>query len=115
MPRFYWVFFFQAEDGIRDLTVTGVQTCALPICGRARALDSTNMWGPLTTSWIARARGNTVEAARWLYEARKLAQIGRAACRERAEAIGGDGRVKKKRVTLEARSKAYVRAIQNRR
>src|SRR2546427_12641286 len=28
-------FFFQAEDGIRDLTVTGVQTCALPICSRA--------------------------------------------------------------------------------
>src|SRR5256886_6056259 len=33
-------FFFQAEDGIRDLTVTGVQTCALPIlmvlaCARA--------------------------------------------------------------------------------
>src|SRR2546427_8578558 len=27
-------FFFQAEDGIRDLTVTGVQTCALPILGR---------------------------------------------------------------------------------
>src|SRR5207248_5939499 len=25
-------FFFQAEDGIRDRTVTGVQTCALPIC-----------------------------------------------------------------------------------
>src|SRR5579871_2139132 len=25
-------FFFQAEDGIRDLYVTGVQTCALPIC-----------------------------------------------------------------------------------
>src|SRR5256886_12884476 len=34
-------FFFQAEDGIRDLTVTGVQTCALPIyppglCGPAQ-------------------------------------------------------------------------------
>src|SRR5256884_3460263 len=28
-------FFFQAEDGIRDVAVTGVQTCALPICGRA--------------------------------------------------------------------------------
>src|SRR2546430_1666088 len=28
----YVYFFFQAEDGIRDLTVTGVQTCALPIC-----------------------------------------------------------------------------------
>src|SRR5690349_22315280 len=27
------LFFFQAEDGIRDLYVTGVQTCALPICG----------------------------------------------------------------------------------
>src|SRR2546430_4336339 len=28
---FSFFFFFQAEDGIRDLTVTGVQTCALPI------------------------------------------------------------------------------------
>src|SRR5256886_5214291 len=28
-------FFFQAEDGIRDLTVTGVQTCALPILPHA--------------------------------------------------------------------------------
>src|SRR5256886_7930574 len=30
------LFFFQAEDGIRDLTVTGVQTCALPISRRTR-------------------------------------------------------------------------------
>src|SRR3989475_10387337 len=28
---YFFFFFFQAEDGIRDLTVTGVQTCALPI------------------------------------------------------------------------------------
>src|SRR3712207_7140178 len=28
----YLFFFFQAEDGIRDIGVTGVQTCALPIC-----------------------------------------------------------------------------------
>ena len=28
----WFVFFFQAEDGIRDRLVTGVQTCALPIC-----------------------------------------------------------------------------------
>src|SRR5258708_11551750 len=28
----YSFFFFQAEDGIRDDLVTGVQTCALPIC-----------------------------------------------------------------------------------
>src|SRR5205085_5773477 len=34
-------FFFQAEDGIRDLTVTGVQTCALPIYGLAFGIS----WG----------------------------------------------------------------------
>src|SRR6266852_8842651 len=31
----FFFFFFQAEDGIRDATVTGVQTCALPIYARA--------------------------------------------------------------------------------
>src|SRR3989449_8628513 len=31
-------FFFQAEDGIRDVAVTGVQTCALPISCRAGRL-----------------------------------------------------------------------------
>src|SRR3712207_8110783 len=30
--KYVCVFFFQAEDGIRDIGVTGVQTCALPIC-----------------------------------------------------------------------------------
>src|SRR2546422_7210374 len=30
----HFFFFFQAEDGIRDVAVTGVQTCALPICMR---------------------------------------------------------------------------------
>src|SRR5205823_7385136 len=38
----YQSFFFQAEDGIRDKLVTGVQTCALPICpsdvGRPKSL-----------------------------------------------------------------------------
>src|SRR5256885_6289215 len=29
---YVFFFFFQAEDGIRDYKVTGVQTCALPIC-----------------------------------------------------------------------------------
>src|SRR5205085_4956315 len=38
-------FFFQAEDGIRDLTVTGVQTCALPIS--ATSLFGTE--GPMTS------------------------------------------------------------------
>src|SRR5256884_6485478 len=34
-------FFFQAEDGIRDVAVTGVQTCALPISG---IKDGTYVW-----------------------------------------------------------------------
>src|SRR5205809_3357572 len=33
---FLFFFFFQAEDGIRDVAVTGVQTCALPICDPTR-------------------------------------------------------------------------------
>src|SRR5687768_18051606 len=32
----FFFFFFQAEDGIRDVAVTGVQTCALPICNWSR-------------------------------------------------------------------------------
>src|SRR5690606_40299661 len=32
-------FFFQAEDGIRDFHVTGVQTCALPICREEGAYE----------------------------------------------------------------------------
>src|SRR2546429_6611808 len=35
-------FFFQAEDGIRDVAVTGVQTCALPICGGSG--DGSSVW-----------------------------------------------------------------------
>src|SRR2546429_9437705 len=34
-------FFFQAEDGIRDVAVTGVQTCALPISWDSPACDPT--------------------------------------------------------------------------
>src|SRR2546429_4004578 len=36
-------FFFQAEDGIRDVAVTGVQTCALPISGPDVLHD--RVWG----------------------------------------------------------------------
>src|SRR2546427_3509636 len=39
---FFCFFFFQAEDGIRDLTVTGVQTCALPI-----SCDGAGAEGPI--------------------------------------------------------------------
>src|SRR5690606_40325740 len=43
-------FFFQAEDGIRDFHVTGVQTCALPIYSRFKETSSTSIsmdlrWG----------------------------------------------------------------------
>src|SRR5256885_7337004 len=41
-------FFFQAEDGIRDYKVTGVQTCALPICAAflLAALGCSGSTGP---------------------------------------------------------------------
>src|SRR5690349_585325 len=41
---FFLFFFFQAEDGIRDLYVTGVQTCALPISVGA-TLSAEPVWG----------------------------------------------------------------------
>src|SRR5438270_6805244 len=46
-------FFFQAEDGIRDLTVTGVQTCALPIWLTQQA-QSKNLAADKTTAIIDR-------------------------------------------------------------
>src|SRR5689334_23908039 len=44
-------FFFQAEDGIRDGTVTGVQTCALPICCRAGLHQLRATFVPATAPW----------------------------------------------------------------
>src|SRR2546422_6295105 len=38
-----FLFFFQAEDGIRDVAVTGVQTCALPISHASGAAAHTDM------------------------------------------------------------------------
>src|SRR3989304_3809545 len=38
-----FVFFFQAEDGIRDVAVTGVQTCALPI-SKSRSTIPASLW-----------------------------------------------------------------------
>src|SRR2546430_4098204 len=46
-----YIFFFQAEDGIRDLTVTGVQTCALPI---SAGVDAT-----VIRNWLGHARLDT--------------------------------------------------------
>src|SRR5437016_10166581 len=63
---FFFFFFFQAEDGIRDWSVTGVQTCALPILSLVRYLPrprhSTNRSSrtrllPARSSWASRACG----------------------------------------------------------
>src|SRR2546430_3413294 len=50
-----FLFFFQAEDGIRDLTVTGVQTCALPICS-ARSSALTRVMCSASTARTKRSR-----------------------------------------------------------
>src|ERR1039457_1588938 len=43
---YFFFFFFQAEDGIRDYTVTGVQTCALPIYALGASMRSSARSGP---------------------------------------------------------------------
>src|ERR1017187_8988297 len=48
-------FFFQAEDGIRDTSVTGVQTCALPISAEANCQGG----GPRNFSRGTRAKAST--------------------------------------------------------
>src|SRR6266550_5504909 len=49
MSRFLFFFFFQAEDGILDVAVTGVQTCALPILrGGAPGSRETELLAPET-------------------------------------------------------------------
>src|SRR5207249_9193314 len=43
---YYMFFFFQAEDGIRDRNVTGVQTCALPISDTTRGQTLRSLYTP---------------------------------------------------------------------
>src|SRR2546430_827323 len=65
---YIFFFFFQAEDGIRDLTVTGVQTCALPISPKPSPPEEereTEEWHPAI--WRHRAsagRGRRSEERR---------------------------------------------------
>src|SRR5438034_4252481 len=51
-------FFFQAEDGIRDHCVTGVQTCALPIWTVCTAPS-----GPMTFASVGARRSNALSAS----------------------------------------------------
>src|SRR5256886_6838545 len=90
-------FFFLAEDGIRDLTVTGVQTCALPIsCALLYGVLAVNLeskgYAPLSliafaVAWVATLgvidpgpwRGPLLMVPAGVY----FVKIGRASCRER--------------------------------
>src|SRR2546430_13524034 len=86
-------FFFQAEDGIRDLTVTGVQTCALPISSARRCLTcqcSTSPPKPSCSRHVVPDR-NILGFDKVFLSLRDgfvlvlgvLEEIGRASCRER--------------------------------
>src|SRR5690349_24193585 len=84
-----FLFFFQAEDGIRDLYVTGVQTCALPISGKGK---HTPLY--VTAGWLF-AELLLGIALVFLISSPGAqpapAEIGRASCRERVESSGVGG------------------------
>src|SRR5207249_9120036 len=93
-------FFFQAEDGIRDRNVTGVQTCALPIYLLGAFGDARETGKPIGGDVRARKRTAPIVEARErasIDDRRRLDrilneknrpsedEIGRASCRERGE------------------------------
>src|SRR4030066_1048884 len=82
MGDFLYRFFFQAEDGIRDSSVTGVQTCALPICLAAEVP---------TLALILYVAG--IVTGGWFIAPR---EIGRASCRGKSVDLGGRRIIKKK-------------------
>src|SRR2546429_7233316 len=86
-------FFFQAEDGIRDVAVTGVQTCALPISSAPfRAALSCEVEPRLAAIpecgragfryWLEHTLGQLLYAREGGRES-QIEEIGRASCRER--------------------------------
>src|SRR5207248_7700666 len=95
-------FFFQAEDGIRDRTVTGVQTCALPIFALAGA--------PLTVTWsasMARRMTERLKSGAWdttNWSRRVPSALRPTASSSRRGASGGD-RSEERRVGKEGRSR----------
>src|SRR5207249_8684941 len=106
----WFYFFFQAEDGIRDRNVTGVQTCALPICNisvrpsddaqiRISGKKKANAWNENDAQQVAARVGVEVLQNGDGYEIHPTGEIGRASCRERGETWVGAGAVKKKRQT----------------
>src|SRR5206468_4338986 len=100
----YSFFFFQAEDGIRDLIVTGVQTCALPIfCPQ---LAHAELWtrcdgrSIIPHGQVADRQGNHMPARPMVLRPGSAlsdgvpGEIGRASCRERVENSGAAGAFK---------------------
>src|SRR5687767_15500170 len=92
--KYNLVFFFQAEDGIRDKLVTGVQTCALPIFRHHvarlfRTASSRATWCRTDTGDCPRGR----RSRNWP-RVRAMAEIGRASCRKSVD-LGGRRIVKK--------------------
>src|SRR5438874_8411740 len=95
----YYIFFFQAEHGIRDLYVTGVQTCALPILaqmagvhalswavvesGRFAPTAQDRACAPAICAMNARNTPTRTGAHGRFFASRPLMKIGRASCRER--------------------------------
>src|SRR5690606_39460456 len=98
-------FFFQAEDGIRDFHVTGVQTCALPI------LDA---WWPHRPDGRGRPRANTQERSGCPGEAlkstEKKAVSPRRSGRDRPQQTTGDSmtRSEERRVGKEGRCRGWT-------
>src|SRR5260221_9319872 len=89
----YIFFFFQAEDGIRDHCVTGVQTCALPILFRLRSGRGTSstltsprhLTSPsrCTRATSTRCVPSQVRISICIPDRIRISEIGRASCRER--------------------------------
>src|SRR5207245_7956767 len=100
----FFCFFFQAEDGIRDATVTGVQTCALPISdfGAASCLVERLPMEPAHAEPLYQA-GRSAEIWPYMPVWPKTLEIGRAACRERVEIEVVERRGKENTTTQSAR------------
>src|SRR5260370_31783658 len=89
----FFVFFFQAEDGIRDSSVTGVQTCALPISPEEAPEDADGFLVEAGDPWTAVSTADCAPVAlvaksgalgTLLHSGwRGTREIGRASCRER--------------------------------
>src|SRR3712207_8021468 len=95
-----FVFFFQAEDGIRDIGVTGVQTCALPIL--TRLLLPMTLPGHLRPGLRCNALGDPVQPV--AHEGR-LAQRARLADQNEERGLEAVLRSEERRVGKECRSR----------